>query len=494
LSGLKSALKVRMARIVLASIITLILFLATSCSQKSSLFHAKDAQVTDPHIGPKNPIIINIDPLTPGTSTPQTPATNTEPTTKPQQGKQITLGFLEASDWNIEKTEQTLSVSVIVAFKQSDSLKLWSKKVALSGTVTTDGRAYLYPENDENDGTPPIRARAVCSGFQQQSDCDHIIFDLFAKTPEKIFATQHEIHLKKAQPATTDTSTTLTKEPEPATPAEPATAPKPTIKKNIFRPTPSKVISSEGSDPDEKPSVFIGTLHEDPDELFEQKKPAETRPLPAETEKRPRDQVIGLPNSGLLSLSTDLRDFSKDTNSMVIIRPERERSWGSWELIQLIKNMGDYAIKNLDNLSIKIGDLSQKSGGKLRPSRHVSHQNGTDVDIAYPLTKKKSLGFYPLVSKGQVSADLNVADTWELLQFAFKSTLVDRIFVDQSIKNLLCAHVKKTNAYNDEAQESLRRIRHSPGHHTHFHLRIRCTKEQPRCRTLSAPPAGSGCN
>jgi murein endopeptidase len=66
-------------------------------------------------------------------------------------------------------------------------------------------------------------------------------------------------------------------------------------------------------------------------------------------------------------------------------RPDRGwRRWGTDDLVRLVlRVVSIYAAANPGAGRVGIGDLSRRHGGWFGP-RHVSHQNGLDVDIYYP--------------------------------------------------------------------------------------------------------------
>src|SRR5690606_5831270 len=115
------------------------------------------------------------------------------------------------------------------------------------------------------------------------------------------------------------------------------------------------------TDPADRPSLFIGTLHEPSDDLFKTDRPVEienipvprprpdynpkTEELPApetKTGSRPRDQVIGLANKGSLQQASNLTKKSESLGFNVM-RPERNRHFGSYELLEVIEYMAKYA-------------------------------------------------------------------------------------------------------------------------------------------------------
>jgi penicillin-insensitive murein endopeptidase len=369
---------------------------------------------------------------------------------------------------------------------------------------------------------------------------------------------------KKSEPA----PTTAPKKPEAAPKkSEPAPAPKtpaapakkaeaaPTPKKTA--PAPKKAVpkkekaapsfpsaqdeegggtsDEEGTDPTDRPSIYVGTLYEGADDLFEDDnepapKPADDKPdasnLPQEAPRppvrpepvkpqkpatpqqpappqpsppmnpknRPKDQAIGSPNKGTMQNATSMKDrLAAAGGTFRLLNEWRKRYYGTFELAEVIQYIASYSKKLPVSGALRVGDLSQKDGGKLVNSRHKSHQNGLDADLGYPTANlNKDGGFADLVKGGKINSDLSIPETWALFKTAWASKTVDRIFLDQLIKNSLCELAKKKGEFGSHT-ELLRRLRPTAGHDTHFHLRIRCSVHQPRCRMMGDPPAGSGC-
>lgn len=344
------------------------------------------------------------------------------------------------------------------------------------------------------------------------------------------------------------------KQPEiktPITPLEPkkegAPAPAPSPAPSTPAPAPAKEVPNvdEGSnitvnetpehdeDENEEGGLYVGTLYQDTDVLFmnvdenpeKQESPQEGSKVPGKKETAPtprpqpapiktppakvdgsdqgraRDQAVGSAANGRLERGTSLKEAistSKMASALELIYPARDRFYGTWEMIDTLEKMSQFLSSKdvLPGYKMAVGDISQKNGGLLVGSAHKSHQCGLDADVAYPLINLKSLAFIDVVANGQVSQSLRLRETYQLFEFAQKSLRnVDRIFVDGQIKKALCDMAQKQGmlANGGRAVEVLRRLRPAAGHDNHFHLRIRCSPQQPRCRMMAEPAAGSGC-
>jgi murein endopeptidase len=95
-------------------------------------------------------------------------------------------------------------------------------------------------------------------------------------------------------------------------------------------------------------------------------------------------------------------------------RPDRSwRRWGTDELVRTVLAVVDrYAARHPGAPRLGIGDLSLPRGGYFGP-RHVSHQNGLDVDVYYPRRDRRErapLGAWQIDRRlSQTLVDLFVA-------------------------------------------------------------------------------------
>jgi murein endopeptidase len=118
--------------------------------------------------------------------------------------------------------------------------------------------------------------------------------------------------------------------------------------------------------------------------------PPEPRPQPI----RWRDSVaLGTPSAGRLVRGVQLpaagpRFFTWDP----LLHRKPNRAWrrhGTDDLVRLVlRIVRDYARAHPEAPRLGIGDFSRPRGGYFGP-RHVSHQNGLDVDLYYPRLDRK---------------------------------------------------------------------------------------------------------
>jgi penicillin-insensitive murein endopeptidase len=179
-----------------------------------------------------------------------------------------------------------------------------------------------------------------------------------------------------------------------------------------------------------------------------------------------------------------------------MMRLSRNRSYGHPDLKQFIERLGQTAA-NQHLGTLLIGDLGQPRGGPTL-SGHRSHQTGLDVDIWFLLSKQaesRTLAFNeretwraPSVLAGQ--SDAIDYSQWSLanekvLEAAARMPEVDRIFVNPSVKRELCIR--------NASHEWLRKIRPWWKHDDHFHVRLKCPKNNHYCQGQEPLPQGTGC-
>jgi penicillin-insensitive murein endopeptidase len=120
---------------------------------------------------------------------------------------------------------------------------------------------------------------------------------------------------------------------------------------------------------------------------------------------------------------------------------------------------------------LRVGDISSKRGGYIRP--HRSHQAGVDADIGFYY-----LGQAKWYTKANAS-NLDRERTWALVKALVRQGTVEYLFVDRSIQVLLREHALKSGEPREFVEtlfESPAKkdtlIRHTWGHLTHFHVRF----------------------
>lgn len=207
------------------------------------------------------------------------------------------------------------------------------------------------------------------------------------------------------------------------------------------------------------------------------------------------DQAIGTVNAGRLERATDILGYQKaypETN-LNILRPDRQTHYGTIEMAYLVAKMGKYTKAIAPSHALRMGDVSKKSGGSL--GSHKSHTNGLDADIAYYFKADKTMTTFGSALKGgKPIGDWMMAQQWRLFKYAVSSKFVDRIFIHPTLKKSLCSYAQSQGEMStDLAKETLRRLVPEVNHYNHFHMRVKCSESQVRCRQMADPKPGTGC-
>ena len=205
-------------------------------------------------------------------------------------------------------------------------------------------------------------------------------------------------------------------------------------------------------------------------------------------------QSIGSYTAGCLSGAVSL---PPNGTGYQLMRPMRNRSYGHPDLIRFIEAIADTTNSQHWGVLL-IGDLGQPRGGPTL-SGHRSHQTGLDVDIWYLLSQQaatRSLNFneretWSAHSVLTIKSDAIDDSQWsqaieKILEAAARRPEVDRIFVNPSIKRLLCTR--------KSAHDWLRKIRPWWKHDDHFHVRLKCPLGNKNCTGQEPLPENDGCD
>lgn len=136
---------------------------------------------------------------------------------------------------------------------------------------------------------------------------------------------------------------------------------------------------------------------------------------------------------------------------------------------------------------VRVHDLSLPHGGPI--ADHRSHQSGRDVDVAYYRRAcRRSSVCYFHATRPQ---DLDVARQWRLFRVWLEAGVVDAIFVDYPLEEVLYEEARRQGATRDELERWFQYprgpghpagvIRHFRNHADHFHVRFRCPDGDDEC-------------
>ncbi len=211
------------------------------------------------------------------------------------------------------------------------------------------------------------------------------------------------------------------------------------------------------------------------------------------------NQAIGPVNNGRLENGVNMLKYEQEhsPSGFHIIRPQRLTHFATNELAYLISQMGKLTQQEIPGYVLSVGDISREKGGKL--GSHKSHQNGLDADIAFYFNNKSFQGYFAsAVAVDKPHANWMIPQQWKLFKSAVQTQLVDRIFIHKVLKKALCNMAIENGELqkgqnSGVAYETLRRLIPDADHNNHFHIRVKCSSAQVRCRQMAEPAPGSGC-
>lgn len=136
---------------------------------------------------------------------------------------------------------------------------------------------------------------------------------------------------------------------------------------------------------------------------------------------------------------------------------------------------------------IVIGALSRPHGGRFRP--HVSHQSGRDIDIRLPLRTGLEDVRHATVE------DIDWYATWAIVDAFVQTGEVEAIFLEMGRQERLYTAARVMGVDKETLAKVIHwpnwsgshkpLVRHSSGHDTHIHVRIKCGDDEPECKSES---------
>jgi penicillin-insensitive murein endopeptidase len=178
-----------------------------------------------------------------------------------------------------------------------------------------------------------------------------------------------------------------------------------------------------------------------------------------------------------------------------VMRPSRNRNWGTPALISYIEQLATDAQKQDGWPGLLVGDLAQPRGGPMLFG-HASHQIGLEVDIW--LTPMPSRTLTPeeretevaksMLAPSGIAVDPTIwtPTHFKLLKRAVSYEQVALIFVNPAIKKALC------EAAGDD-RKWIAKVHPWWGHDDHFHVRLRCPAGMTSCQNQPEKGGGDGC-
>ncbi len=195
------------------------------------------------------------------------------------------------------------------------------------------------------------------------------------------------------------------------------------------------------------------------------------------------ERIIGSPSSGRMQNAAPLEP---EGPGWIKLFQVRERIYGSSPLLDLIRTASEKMQQLFPGRErLQIGDLSARDGGAI--TRHHSHQNGLDADIAYlhrdeieQDPQADGFEFDMLTPEGKVSPHFDPERNYRLLASLARDPRTQRIFIDRNLIHSLCRHAKRVTSPQDR-DPVFAKLGHLTNHTDHFHLRVRCAPGQAQC-------------
>ncbi|WP_374029843.1 penicillin-insensitive murein endopeptidase [Bdellovibrio bacteriovorus] len=429
-----------------------------------------------------------------------------------EEGYQIARGATRVQDMAVKWDAETKSMSLRgkIEYLPMKGNSVQSLEIDLSGLYETGGFVTLKNQRRDLPQKEEVRIAAKATCLSAEGRCASSFIDIYIYTEGVVYHHQLESHNESP-----------VDEKKEETPSE----------------IEEELETEGGADEVEgEPGHYIGTVIEDIEKILEVKpqpkaeepkketpktetpkketpkedvkkeQPKKEDPAEKETPSAPTkpaiksaNQAVGSVNAGRLENAVDLLKYEENHKpaGFHIIRPKRKTHFATNELAYLIVQISQFVKKEIPGYVLSVGDLSRESGGRL--GSHKSHQNGLDADIAFLFNNKSFQGYFAsAVAVDKTHGSWMVAEQYELFKQAVQTQLVDRIFIHKTLKKALCAHAIKAGELQKGqntglAHETLRRLIADTDHHNHFHLRVKCSKAQVRCRQMAEPAPGSGC-
>jgi penicillin-insensitive murein endopeptidase len=216
---------------------------------------------------------------------------------------------------------------------------------------------------------------------------------------------------------------------------------------------------------------------------------ADASGLPAKFRKAPFNKMslsVGSPNHGSQVRAKRL----KKAPYLKVRDSSRERSYGHPSLVLMLDRSAKQVAKARPGSVLLVGDLSTERGGAL--SGHHSHQSGRDADLAFYArdTKGKAVVLDRFVAfdgegKAKDGSGLVFDDdrNWLFVMSLARDARADLayVFISNPLRARLLAHANKRPEYKKYVPlvtGHFMQPENAEPHDDHFHVRIRCPKDQ----------------
>ena len=243
---------------------------------------------------------------------------------------------------------------------------------------------------------------------------------------------------------------------ESAAPARPSLA--------VARP-PVVIKSSEVTPPSGSPLAFEPVTIRPQRHPLDEVSDAELDRLFRGTPEKLGPAAVGRPNRGTL-----LNPITLESSPGIEVM-NKDRSYATAGTVEAIRTAVAEVEREFPGSVLRVGDLSGRKGGYIRP--HRSHQAGVDADIGF---------YYRSPAKWYTKANasnLDCARTWALLKALIRQGSLEYVFVDRTVQVLLREYalgIGEPREFLDDLFENPAKrgalVRHRWGHLTHFHVRF----------------------
>lgn len=163
------------------------------------------------------------------------------------------------------------------------------------------------------------------------------------------------------------------------------------------------------------------------------------------------------------------------------------RAFGTYYTVsEIVRVLDAYAERYPDAKPLIVGDISVKTGRRLKP--HKSHQSGRDVDITYPRhDEPPAYNRFHNISR----RNFDVEKSFFLLKSFIDGGNVEYMFVDRRWQRVLREYAESQGASQEwldavfeyrSNRPGAALIRHERGHARHVHVRFKCQETDLRCR------------
>jgi hypothetical protein len=208
---------------------------------------------------------------------------------------------------------------------------------------------------------------------------------------------------------------------------------------------------------------------------------------------RPVIQAVGLAHQPEDRRSTDrqgtLRNATEllpDMPGLRVLSPGRRTNFGTYELVELIQQVGATFDDLYPGRAIRIGDLSRPRGGTIRAADgqrvHSSHRNGLDADVMYLHTDCQRGGDF-----GKAYCPVDVPRSLELMNMFVaggpheEESMVDLFYAGATFQDRACRYLSENEDKAERYRGVLERLQPMGGHESHFHVRITCPEHSLGC-------------